>query len=115
MLCHVAMSPKAAQANERILAQVEKYGGGYVWEREVFAVMLMDVAIADADAVTLCGLTGVEQVALNASRLSFPMLQKIARIPGLRSLVLSGITLTPEEQLALHHCGPKVEVVADGA
>jgi len=109
------MKPDAAQQNERILAQVEGYGGGYVWEAEIFAVTLMDVAVADAEAATLSGLTGVEQIALNASHVSFPTLQKIAGIPGLRSLVLSGITLAQEQQLLLESCGPKVEVVENGA
>jgi hypothetical protein len=109
------MSPEVAQENERILVQVEKYGGGYVWEPEIFAVTLMDVAVADAEAAVLSGLTGVQQIALNASRLSFPTLRKVAGIPGLRSLVLSSITLTREQQSLLERCGPRVEVVEDGA
>jgi len=109
------MSPEAAQVNERILAQVEDYGGGYVWEPEVFAITLMAVALVDAEAAILDGLTGVRQIALNASRLSFPLVEKVASIPGLRSLVLSRITLTREQLLVLERCGPKVEVVADVA
>lgn len=109
------MSPAAAQANEQILTQIEHYGGGYVWEPEIFAVTLMKVAVADSEAVILSGLTGVQQVAVNASRLSFPTLQRIASIAGLRSLVLSGINLTHEQQLVLESCGPKVEVVVDEA
>jgi len=107
------MSPEAAQANERILAQVEAYGGGYVWERETFAVMLMDVAIKDQEAVSLCGLTGVEQIALNASRLAFTTLQRIASIPGLQSLVLSGTILPENQRVLLGRLGPKVEVISD--
>jgi hypothetical protein len=71
----------------------------------------MDVAIADTEAVILSGLTGVQQVVLNASRLSIPTLRKIASIPGLRSLVLSGIALTEEQQLLLERHGPRIEVV----
>jgi len=103
------MRPKAARENERILAQVDSYGGGYVWEREFFGVMLMDVAIADTEAANLCGLTGVQQIVLNASRLSFATLQKIASIPGLESLVLSGITLSRKQRSQLASGGPKVE------
>jgi hypothetical protein len=105
------MNPEVVQENERILAQVEGYGGSYVWEPEIFAVTLMDVAVADVEAAILSGLAGVQQVALNASRVSLPTLQKIAGIPGLRSLVLSGITLAQEQQLLLESCGPRVEVV----
>ena len=80
---------------------MEGYGGGYVWEPEIFAVTLMGVAVADAEAAILSGLTGVQQVALNASRVSLPTLQKIAGIPGLRSLVLSGITLAQSSSCRL--------------
>ncbi len=109
------MSPEAAQANERILAQVEEYGGGYVWESEIFAVTLIDVAIQDQEAASLCGLTGVEQIGLNASRLAFATIQSIAGIPGLQSLVLSGTTLTEDQQVLLDRLGPKVEVIAHDA
>lgn len=107
------MSPETAQTNERILAQVEGYGGGYVWESEMFAVTLIDVAVQNDEAASLCGLTGVEQIALNASQLAFATIQRIASVPGLQSLVLSGITLTVEEQALLESLGPKVKMVAD--
>lgn len=109
------MNPEVARENERILAQVESYGGTYVWDPEVFAVTLMDGAVTDDEAAVLNSLSGVKQIALNASRLSFPMLHRIASIPGLRSLVISGITLVPERQLLLESCGPRVEVVENGA
>jgi len=109
------MSPEATQANEAILAEVEASGGGYVWEPEVFAVTLMDVAFEDSQVTRLCGLTGVEQIALNASRLSFDTLQRIARIPDLQSLVLSSIHLTDDQQSALEALGPEVEIVSDEA
>jgi len=109
------MSPEAAEANERILAQVEEYGGGYVWESEIFAVTLIDVAIQDHQASSLCGLTGVEQITLNASQLAFATLQGIAGIPGLQSLVLSGTTLTEDQHALLERLGPNVNLVADDA
>ena len=109
------MSPEAAQANEEILAEIEASGGGYVWEPEVFAVTLMDVTPEDTQVTRLCGLTGVKQIALNASRLSFDTLQRIARIPGLQSLVLSDIHLTADQQSTLEALGPEVEIVSDEA
>jgi hypothetical protein len=39
------MNPEAAQENQRIFAQVEGYGGGYVWEPEIFAVTMMAVML----------------------------------------------------------------------
>src|ERR1022692_2706151 len=104
------MNPDLTQENKRILAQVERYGGGYVWEPRIRAVILMDVAVGDAEATILNGLTGVQHIVLNASRLSFPTLQKIASIPALRKLMLSGVTLSQDQQLLLESCGPRVEV-----
>jgi hypothetical protein len=109
------MSPEAAQTNEEILAEIEASGGGYVWEPEVFSVALMDVAFEDSQVTRLCGLTGVKQIALNASRLSFDVLQRIARIPGLQSLVLSGVDLAAEQQSLLERFGSEVEIVSDEA
>jgi hypothetical protein len=75
----------------------------------------MDVACDDSQVSRLCGLTGVEQIALNASRLSFDTLQRIAGIPELQSLVLSGVHLTVDQQSALEALGPEIEVVSDEA
>ena len=109
------MNSELAEDNERILAQVEGWGGGYVWEPELFAVTLIDVPISDVEAVSLSRLTGVQQIALNASQLSLPTLQMITAIPGLRSLVLSKILLSQEQLLLLESCGPRVEVVNNEA
>lgn len=105
------MNPEAAQANERILAQVESWGGSYAWDAEIFAVTLLDVAVTDAQAAILRGLTEVEQIALNASRLTFPTIQAIAGIPGLESLVISNIELTSEQRDLLRSAGPEVEMI----
>jgi len=107
------MTPEAAENNERILAEVEALGGGYVWESEIFAIVLMDIAIADQEAASLCGLIGVEQIALNGSRLAFATLQSIASIPGLQSLVLSGVNLSDDQHSLLKHCGPEIELIGD--
>jgi len=102
---------EAMDDNETILAAVEDKGGGYVWDAEVFAVTLMDVQVNDVDAQPLCKLVGVQQIAIEASRLSFPTLQSLARIPGLESLVLNHSSLTPQQVEALVAIGPEIERV----
>jgi hypothetical protein len=107
------ISQAAAEKNEGILARVEELGGGYVWDAEVFAVTLMDVAIPDVEARELVGLAGVSQIAMNASHVSTDTLAKIAAIPGLRSLVLCNPTGDPCQMESLRSIGPAVEVVSE--
>ena len=107
------ISQAAAEKNEGILARVEELGGGYVWDAEVFAVTLMDVATPDAEARELVGLVGVSQIAMNASHVSIETLAKIAAIPGLQSLVLCNPTCDPYQLESLRSMGPDVEVVTE--
>lgn len=101
------------EANLEILAEIEALGGGFVWEPEIFAVTLTDVPLADRDVKPLARLVGVQQIALNAERLTPSTLQSIACIPGLESLVLSQSRLQPNEVQALEALGPNVELVED--
>ncbi len=98
--------------NESILAHVESLGGGYVWEPEVFSVVLL-VAVEDSDIVPLSALRGVRQIALNASRLSFAAIESVARIPGLESLVLGRHRIGDDQIEALRRIGPEIEFAAD--
>jgi hypothetical protein len=104
-----------AANNEEILSHVEALGGGYVWEPETFAVTLMKVPVTDTQVVSLQDLRGVQQIALNASNLSFATLEAIARIPALASLVLSGSTLSAEQVAKLQLICPEVLLVASAA
>jgi hypothetical protein len=97
--------------NERLLAKIEGLGGGYCWDAENFAVTLMDVAVEDSDAAILCELVGVQQIALNASLLSFLALERIAQIPGLQSLVLNVSTVSESELDTLKRFVPEVLTV----
>jgi hypothetical protein len=106
-----AISVTATENNERLLAKVEDLGGGYCWDAEVFAVTLIDVAIVDADASIICGLFGVQQMALNASKLSFPALERIAQISGLQSLVLNAPVVSESELDSLKRFVPEVLAV----
>ncbi len=107
------LSPASAEKNERILARVEALGGGFVWDAEVFAVTLMDVAIIDAEAKALAGLVGVQQIAINCSKTSLATLCEIAAIPGLQSLVLCNPTLEEDEVKLLSAVGAEVQVVEE--
>lgn len=101
--------------NEKILEHVEAIGGSYVWDAEIFAVTLLDVPAKDGDLTPLSHLRGVQQIALNASNLSFGAIESIARIPGLESLVLCQHNLSSEELVALRLAGPEIEVVSNEA
>lgn len=108
-------SDPAVAANETILAHIEAIGGGYVWESEVFAVSLIDTPATDSELESLAGLRGVKQIALDASRLSFPAIEAIARIPGLESLVLSAASLSNQQLQALRVIGPEIVLVVEEA
>ena len=107
-----AADPTVA-ANEAILDHVEAIGGGCVWESEIFAVTLMDVPATDSEVAVLAGLRGVQQIALNASKLSFPIIEAIARIPGLESLVLSEASLSAQQLQVLQVIGLEIVLVTD--
>lgn len=107
------ITPTEAERNEAILARVEELGGGYVWDAEVFAVACMDVAIADVDAMALTGLTGVQQIALDCSRVSVGALKKIAAIGGLQSLVVCNPVFSAEDLKLLEAIGPEIDVVEE--
>ena len=99
--------------NVNILAAVEEKGGGYVWDAEVFAVTFFNVPVSDEDALALCKLVGVQQIAIEASGLSFQTLNHLARIPGLQSLVLNHASLTSQELNTLGAIGPEVVLVTE--
>jgi hypothetical protein len=97
--------------NERILAEVEAAGGGCVWDAEVFAITLMDVVPNDELAGSLCALVGIQQIAINASRLTFDTLRRLSQIQGLDSLVLNHAVLTNDETTLLASSVPELILV----
>jgi hypothetical protein len=107
------ITPAEAERNEAILARVEELGGGYVWDAEVFAVTCMDVAIADVDAMALVGLSGVQQIALDCSRISVDALTKIAAIEGLQSLVVCNPAFNADDLQLPEGVGPEIQVVEE--
>ena len=102
------MTPEESRANQSILDGVDAVGGGYVWDAEVFAVTLMDVPLADDKVIPLCGLRGVQQIALDASQLSIVTIAALAGITGLQSLVLARRTLTEGQRNELGRLGPEI-------
>ena len=97
--------------NDPILEWVEKRGGGYVWEPEVFAVTLLDVSIDDDDAERLSHLVGVQQIAVDATKITLEGLKKLAGISGIRSLVLRDGDLKPDHLAQLRTVCPEVLIV----
>ncbi len=84
-----------------------------MWDAEVFAVTLLDVGIDSAAVERLAGLVGVQQIALDCSRLTISDLHKLASIPMLQSLVLCNPAISESDLEALRLIGPDVEVVAE--
>ena len=76
------------ETNDPILDWIEERGGGYVWEPEVFAVNLLETSFDDDDAERLSRLIGVQQIAVDASKMSMAGLNILASIPGISSLVI---------------------------
>ena len=109
------ISEQAATLNEKILGRIESIGGGYVWDAEVFAVTLIDIAVTDDDVVDLPSLCGVQQIAMNASNLSFSAVLAAARTTGLKSLVLSHASLSSQQLRELQACVPEVVLVSNEA
>jgi hypothetical protein len=109
------ISEQAAAVNEKILSRVESAGGGYVWDAEIFAVTLIDVEPTDSDVSDLSKLSGVQQIALNASNLTFPIVLSVARTPGLESLVISRSSFTDQQHVELEGCVPEFILVPDEA
>lgn len=109
------VSESAAALNEKILARVESVGGGYVWDTEVFAVTLLDIEPTDSEISELPELTGVRQIALNASKLTYQAVHAVACTPGLESLVISCSAFTDQQHLELEACVPELILVSDEA
>ncbi|MBR7745861.1 hypothetical protein [Undibacterium baiyunense] len=105
------VATSTTENNERLLAKIEDLGGGYCWDAENFAVTLMNVTVEDADAAILCELVGVQQIALDASLLSFLALERIAQIPGLQSLILNVSKVSASELDVLKRFVPEVLAV----
>lgn len=107
------MKKSERRKNEEILAYVDELGGGYVWDDDIFTVGLHDVSVTDQQLEPLASLVGVQQIALNAARLSVGAIERVARIGGLESLVLMDSSLSSEDVDRLRACGPDVELVAN--
>ncbi|MBQ5947821.1 hypothetical protein, partial [Massilia sp. ST3] len=74
-------------------------------------ITLMDVVPDDGFAKSLCALVGVQQIAINSSRLGFDTVTKLAQIPNLGSLVLSNAALTNDEAAYLGSLVPELILV----
>lgn len=110
----MSITPHAAARNQDILDTFESVGGAYVWE-EVFTVSSIEIPLMDAQIEPLCGLVGVQQVALHARHLSAAVLRRVASISGLQSLVLAGSRLSAQELEVLRGLCSEVVVLEDKA
>ena len=97
--------------NEPILDWVEKRGGGYLWEPEVFVVPVLDAYFDDTDVERLSQLVGVQQIVVDASRMSVEGLKKLASISGISSLVARAGNLTAGDVEQLQATCPDVQII----
>lgn len=72
--------------NSPLLKEIERRGGGYVWEDDIFAVHLMDVSLQPDDVPLLTGLIGVKEIYVDAANMGLPEMKAFASIPGLEHL-----------------------------
>ena len=103
--------PRTFETNDTILAWVESVGGGYVWEPEIFAVSLLGTNLQGEGYYKLFGLKGVDQLAIEARTLQFYALERLSRIPGLKSLVINGSSLQQNDLKTLNANGVKTELI----
>lgn len=97
---------------DEIVEWVEDVGGDYVWEDDLFAITLLDVAIDAGGVGRLLELDALDQLAVDASRLQMAELRKLAAMKGLGSLVVAGRVLSETERSELALLGPEVDQVA---
>lgn len=99
--------------NDEVLAWVQMVGGDYVWEDDLFAITLLDVTIDASGVERLLRVEGLDQLAIDVSRIEDAELRRLAQLPGLGSLVLSGRSLSESDLAALRALGPDVDLVVD--
>ena len=73
----------------------------------------MDVVPNDELAESLCALVGVQQIAINSSRLAFDTVRSLAQIPNLHSLVLNHAALTSAETALIASLVPELVLVKE--
>jgi hypothetical protein len=94
--------------NKRILTAVDAVGGSYVWDAEVIYHNIDGCFPTEELALSLCGLIGVQQIAIEASTLQMDTLVRLAGTAGLSSLVLNHSCLTDEEVAQLSSIVPEL-------
>lgn len=92
--------------NTALLEEIERRGGGYVWEQEVFAVQCIDKPLDTAMVDLISGLRGVREVYVDASEIGFAGTILLAKIAGLAHLGIARWTPSATEwNLISTHCG----------
>ena len=74
-------------------------------------MIVLEAAFDDEDAERLSRLVGVQQIAVDASRMSLEGLKKLATIPGISSLVIRTDNLTSSDVESLRATCPDVQII----
>jgi hypothetical protein len=96
--------------NQEILDWIESLGGGYVWEDEIFTIILEGCILTPDEARTIAGLAGVQQIAILGAKTEMSALLPIVRVESLQSLVLSKSLYSEEEIGNLKATRPDLEI-----
>jgi hypothetical protein len=85
-------------------------GGEYVWEAEFSSVTLMETELNDEQANMLFELSGIEQIAINATALSFSTVSSLCYVTDLKSLVLGHCTFSNEQIEMFKQAHPSINI-----
>jgi hypothetical protein len=99
--------------NQQILDWIESLGGGYVWEEEIFSIILNGYALSAEEAQKLSELMSVKQIALLEAKTEVRCLCPLTNNKSLRSLVLSRSLYSQEEERQLRSFCSNIELQWD--
>ncbi|MCC7249428.1 MAG: hypothetical protein IT473_12465 [Lysobacter sp.] len=107
------LSSHELSKNALLLEEIERRGGGYVWEAEVFAVHFMDRPIQQNEVTLLTGLAGVREIYIEASEIGYAELRALACIPGIEHLGIARWEPVDKEYEELSACCNGIRLIPD--
>lgn len=99
--------------NSLLLEEIERRGGGYVWEAEVFAVLFMDRPIRLDEVSLLTGLARVREIYVDASEIGYSELKALASIAGIEHLGIARWEPIDTEYEELSACCKGIRLLPD--
>jgi hypothetical protein len=96
---------------EQALIKIEKLGGHYVWERELFIVVLKGTNITDSDLGLFADLPLVEDIHLDNTNITDVGLKHLSELSRLKTLSLVSTKISDAAIQAFKNAKPKIKVV----